>query len=124
MSPAACDKSTSRVLATCFDVHPELGPEIEGAADDMGSWIAKSAPLYAMILTHNLYYRTMDDLGVLSPRPACENDANWGFTRHQGGIMTCQQVANSPSPRCSKIGDNGVSASGDCPTACNTCPTS
>jgi hypothetical protein len=121
-SPCSSSKSTSRVLATCFDVHSEMGPEIEAAADDMGSWIAKFAPLYDMILTHNLYRRTKDDLWVLSPPPLCEDDADWIFTRGGGGTTTCQQVSHSPSTRCSKVGDNDVPASEACPMACDTCP--
>jgi hypothetical protein len=123
LDSGACDRFTSRVLATCFAVHSEMGPEIEAAADDMGSWIAKFSPLYDMILSHNLGNSlTKDNLHVLSPPPPCEDDVDWSFTRRRGGGGTCRQVARSPSTRCSTIGDSGVDAREACPVACNTCP--
>ena len=60
--------------------------------------------------------------GENSPEEFCRDDDNWTWTTRRGKVVrTCDWVADRPSKRCSKVGDDDRSAREACSESCDEC---
>ena len=54
-----------------------------------------------------------------TPTTSCIDSTTWTFTTNNGVTQGCSTVAQNPSNRCSRVGDDGRSALDACPNSCN-----
>ena len=136
------NKSTQRVLATCFNLRSSSSTFLEEDAADHEGWIQAFAPLFDMLLSYNLTGTpTLETLTPPSESPSeapsaaptvCEDLSRWQFywTDQNGNNVTkrCIKIENmllnGDTTACNRIGINGTVASEACPKTCGTCGTS
>lgn len=112
---STCDKATSRVAATCFDLNSDTSDYIVTAAEEQALWVEDFGPLFDRLLTHKLIGDlSADDLITLP----CENDLTWTVISNNVA-RSCSFIHQQPETRCSLVGEDGSRASEACCRVCD-----